>query len=197
MERAHQQSMVAEVSLFLRLPSFGYTTFRTCHQAFTEKHRQTLVNRPDVCWCDNCVTPVRIGGSDDVSRSAPGQLRGRPVGLHARRHLRHRRHLARPVVLSLATTVYAVATSPRLFCLPGRCAWRENLSMRAISGVAFKDPGEDLRVEVVGRDPFDGALDRVLAGKTVALHRVVVIHVSAGSLCSRSPMPNALRTAAA
>jgi hypothetical protein len=52
---------------------------------------------------------------------------------------------------------------------------------------AFRDPGEELRVEIVGRDPFNGALDRALAGKTVAGHRVVVIHVSAPTL---SPLPH-------
>ena len=44
---------------------------------------------------------------------------------------------------------------------------------------AFKDPDEELRLEIVGHDPFNGALDRVLAGKTVARRRVVVTHVSA------------------
>ena len=52
---------------------------------------------------------------------------------------------------------------------------------------AFADPGERLRVEVVGRDPFNGALDRVLAGKTVAQRRVVVTHVSTPTL---SPLPH-------
>jgi hypothetical protein len=51
----------------------------------------------------------------------------------------------------------------------------------------FKDPGEELRLEIVGRDPFNGALDRVLAGRTVAQRRVVVTHVVTPTV---SPLPH-------
>jgi hypothetical protein len=47
----------------------------------------------------------------------------------------------------------------------------------------FKTKTEDLRLEVIGHDPFDGALDRLLAGKTINQHPVVIVyssHLTAG-----------------
>jgi hypothetical protein len=43
---------------------------------------------------------------------------------------------------------------------------------------AFKSATDDLRLEVVGHDPFDGALDRLLAGKTIDQHPVVISYSS-------------------
>jgi hypothetical protein len=39
---------------------------------------------------------------------------------------------------------------------------------------AFASDTDDLRVEVIGHDPFDGALDRLVAGKTIDQHTVVI-----------------------
>jgi hypothetical protein len=39
---------------------------------------------------------------------------------------------------------------------------------------AFKTESNDLRLEVIGHDPFDGALDRLVAGKFIKTHRVVI-----------------------
>jgi hypothetical protein len=47
----------------------------------------------------------------------------------------------------------------------------------------FKTKTEELRLEVIGHDPFDGALDRLVAGKTINQHPVVVVysgHATAG-----------------
>jgi hypothetical protein len=40
----------------------------------------------------------------------------------------------------------------------------------------FTTPTERLRVEVIGHDPFDGALDRLVAGKSVRGHPVEVVY---------------------
>jgi hypothetical protein len=39
---------------------------------------------------------------------------------------------------------------------------------------AFTAESNDLRLEVIGHDPFDGALDRLVAGKLIKTHRVVI-----------------------
>jgi hypothetical protein len=41
---------------------------------------------------------------------------------------------------------------------------------------AFQNPVEALRVHVIGRDPFNGSLDRLLADKSVDRRRIVVTH---------------------
>jgi hypothetical protein len=41
---------------------------------------------------------------------------------------------------------------------------------------AFRGDGDELRFEVVGHDPFDGALDRLVAGKTIHTHRIVTLY---------------------
>jgi hypothetical protein len=43
---------------------------------------------------------------------------------------------------------------------------------------AFKNDAEDLRLVVIGHDCFDGALDRLVAGKMVGRHRVVIGYVN-------------------
>jgi hypothetical protein len=43
---------------------------------------------------------------------------------------------------------------------------------------AFKNETDDLRLVVIGHDCFDGALDRLVAGKTVGSHRIVIAYVS-------------------
>ena len=45
---------------------------------------------------------------------------------------------------------------------------------------------DDLRIEVIGHDPFDGALDLLVAGKVVNGRRVVI---SYGSRLSEGPQP--------
>ena len=48
---------------------------------------------------------------------------------------------------------------------------------------AFKSETDDLRLEVIGHDPFGGALDRLVAGKFIDQHPVVIVYssdVSAG-----------------
>jgi hypothetical protein len=44
---------------------------------------------------------------------------------------------------------------------------------------AFRGPSDVLRVQIIGRDPFDGSLDRIFLGKSVDDHRVVVTHADA------------------
>ena len=43
---------------------------------------------------------------------------------------------------------------------------------------AFQTASDELRVQVVGHDPFDGALDRILAGERVAERRACRVHFS-------------------
>jgi hypothetical protein len=48
---------------------------------------------------------------------------------------------------------------------------------------AFNSETDDLRLEVIGHDPFGGALDRLVAGKIINQHPVVIVYssdVSAG-----------------
>ena len=52
----------------------------------------------------------------------------------------------------------------------------------------FKSESDDLRLEVIGHDFFDGALDRLVAGKTVNRHRVVVGYASRLSDAPPAPM---------
>jgi hypothetical protein len=52
---------------------------------------------------------------------------------------------------------------------------------------AFNSPSDELRVQVVGHDPFNGALDRILAGERVADRRIVVTHVDVPTF---SPLPH-------
>jgi hypothetical protein len=46
---------------------------------------------------------------------------------------------------------------------------------------AFQSPSEAIRVQIIGRDPFDGSFDRLLSGKTVHQRRIAVTHVAAPS----------------
>jgi YfiR/HmsC-like len=41
---------------------------------------------------------------------------------------------------------------------------------------AFHDPSETLRVQIIGRDPFDGSLDRLVVDRSVDNRRIVVTH---------------------
>jgi hypothetical protein len=43
---------------------------------------------------------------------------------------------------------------------------------------AFESDTDDLRLEVIGHDPFDGALDRLVAGKMIDSHQVVIVYSS-------------------
>jgi hypothetical protein len=43
---------------------------------------------------------------------------------------------------------------------------------------AFKSQTEDLRLAVIGHDPFDRALDRLVAGRVINQHRVVIVYSS-------------------
>jgi hypothetical protein len=43
---------------------------------------------------------------------------------------------------------------------------------------AFTGDTDELRLEVIGHDPFDGALDRLLVGKTIDQHPVVIVYSS-------------------
>jgi len=52
---------------------------------------------------------------------------------------------------------------------------------------AFQDSTDSLRVQIIGRDPFDGSLDRVLADKTLDHRRVVVTHTAVPSI---TPFPH-------
>jgi hypothetical protein len=54
---------------------------------------------------------------------------------------------------------------------------------------AFQNASEALRVQIIGRDPFDGALDRFLAGKSVGHRRIVVTHAAAPKT---APLPHVL-----
>jgi hypothetical protein len=48
---------------------------------------------------------------------------------------------------------------------------------------AFASADAPFVVAVIGQDPFDGALDRIIAGKTVAGHAMVIKHIdSAGEI---------------
>jgi hypothetical protein len=59
---------------------------------------------------------------------------------------------------------------------------------------AFQSPSEALRLQILGRDPFDGALDRFLADKTVDSRRIVVTHAAAPTT---TPFPHVLFVSAA
>jgi hypothetical protein len=54
---------------------------------------------------------------------------------------------------------------------------------------AFQSPSEALRVQIVGRDPFDGSLDRFLAGKSIGGRLIVLTHASAPTT---TPLPHVL-----
>jgi hypothetical protein len=54
---------------------------------------------------------------------------------------------------------------------------------------AFQSPSEALRVEIIGRDPFDGSLDRLLADKQVDRRRIVVTHSASPAT---APFPHVL-----
>ena len=41
---------------------------------------------------------------------------------------------------------------------------------------AFTSARDDLRLEVIGHDPFSGALDRLVAGKSIKDHAVVIVY---------------------
>jgi hypothetical protein len=51
----------------------------------------------------------------------------------------------------------------------------------------FESASDELRVQIIGRDPFNGALDRMLAGERVGERRVVVTHVNMPAF---SPLPH-------
>ena len=51
---------------------------------------------------------------------------------------------------------------------------------------AFEGPSDAFRVEILGRDPFNGWLDRLLANKKVNDRRIVVVH-SAVHKAARPP----------
>jgi hypothetical protein len=59
---------------------------------------------------------------------------------------------------------------------------------------AFRDPSEALRVEIIGRDPFDGSLDRLLAEKRLNGRRIVVSH---SAVPATAPFPHVLFVSAA
>jgi hypothetical protein len=59
---------------------------------------------------------------------------------------------------------------------------------------AFQNPSEALRLEIIGRDPFDGSLDRLLADKTVDQRRIVVTH---SAIPGKAPFPHVLFVSAA
>jgi hypothetical protein len=59
---------------------------------------------------------------------------------------------------------------------------------------AFQDPSEPLRVEIIGRDPFDGSLDRLLADKTLNRRRIVVTHTA---VPATAPLPHVVFVSAA
>jgi hypothetical protein len=59
---------------------------------------------------------------------------------------------------------------------------------------AFQNPSEALRVEIIGRDPFGGSLDRLLADKSVGGRRIVVAHSVAPKT---GPLPHVLFVSAA
>ena len=59
---------------------------------------------------------------------------------------------------------------------------------------AFRDASEPLRVEIIGRDPFGGSLDRFLADKAVYGRRIVVAHADAPTI---APLPHVLFVSAA
>jgi hypothetical protein len=59
---------------------------------------------------------------------------------------------------------------------------------------AFQSPSEPLRLQIIGRDPFDGSLDRFLAGKTANGRRIVVTHAGAPTT---TPFPHVLFVSAA
>jgi YfiR/HmsC-like len=46
---------------------------------------------------------------------------------------------------------------------------------------AFKSGTDELRLEVIGHDPFDGALDRLVAGKFIDQHPLRIVYSSAGT----------------
>jgi hypothetical protein len=54
---------------------------------------------------------------------------------------------------------------------------------------AFQNPTEAIRVQVIGRDPFDGSLDRLLADQSMDRRRVVVTHSVAATT---APFPHLL-----
>jgi hypothetical protein len=54
---------------------------------------------------------------------------------------------------------------------------------------AFQNRSEALRVEIIGRDPFDGSLDRLLADKTVDQRRIIVTHPASPAT---APLPHVL-----
>jgi hypothetical protein len=58
---------------------------------------------------------------------------------------------------------------------------------------AFQDQSEPLRLHVVGRDPFDGALDRLFAETTINDRRVAVTHLAAPMT---TPLPHVAFVAA-
>jgi hypothetical protein len=59
---------------------------------------------------------------------------------------------------------------------------------------AFQNPVEALRVHVIGRDPFDGSLDRLLADKSVDRRRIVVTH---SDVPPAAPFPHVVVVSAA
>ena len=59
---------------------------------------------------------------------------------------------------------------------------------------AFQNPSEAIRVQIIGRDPFDGSLDRLLATKSVGPRRIVVTHSAAPKT---APFPHVLFVSAA
>ncbi|HEV3216141.1 MAG TPA: YfiR family protein [Vicinamibacterales bacterium] len=59
---------------------------------------------------------------------------------------------------------------------------------------AFQNASEALRVEIIGRDPFNGSLDRLLADKSVGGRRIVVTHSVAPKA---GPLPHVLFVSAA
>jgi hypothetical protein len=60
---------------------------------------------------------------------------------------------------------------------------------------AFTSPSDDLRIEVIGHDSFDGALDRLIAGKKINQHRVVISYADNPSTARRAHLVFVSRSA--
>ena len=52
----------------------------------------------------------------------------------------------------------------------------------------FTSSTDDLRLEVIGHDPFDGALDRLAAGQSINQRRVVIVYSTRASAQPRGHM---------
>src|SRR5471032_657850 len=59
---------------------------------------------------------------------------------------------------------------------------------------AFQNRSEALRVQIIGRDPFDGRLGRILGDKTVDHRRIVVTY---SAIPTTRPLPHVVFVSAA